>query len=165
MYLVSVYRARSGNIHRAVGQDFVLNADDILYFTGMVKEFAQFCEKNGLEVITNEVDIVKREKDVYVNSADSQADMHEERQTVVKFASTVQIGGDEVEDNDIEMPPTTILENCRHSYFSKEAEKMQEINRLTGDSFLLCHHSREEVILALFFSLMLCSTCSNHFQI
>lgn len=36
VYLVSVYRARSGNIHRAVGQDFVLNVDDILYFTGMV---------------------------------------------------------------------------------------------------------------------------------
>ena len=57
IYLVSVYRARSGNIHRAVGQDFVMNVDDVLYFTGMVSEFSQFCESHGLEVITNEIDI------------------------------------------------------------------------------------------------------------
>lgn len=42
VYLVSVYRAKSGNIHRAVGQEFVLNADDILYFTGMV-DGVSFC--------------------------------------------------------------------------------------------------------------------------
>ena len=42
VYLGSVYRANSGNIHRAVGQEFVLNADDILYFTGMV-DGVSFC--------------------------------------------------------------------------------------------------------------------------
>lgn len=42
VYLVSVYRAKSGNIHRAVGQEFVLNVDDILYFTGMV-DGVSFC--------------------------------------------------------------------------------------------------------------------------
>lgn len=51
-YLVSVYRASTGNIHRAVGPDFVLNVGDILYFTGMVEGFRTFCEENGLEVIT-----------------------------------------------------------------------------------------------------------------
>ena len=37
IYLVSVVRAATGNIHRAVGQDFVLNAGDILYFTGFIE--------------------------------------------------------------------------------------------------------------------------------
>lgn len=51
-YLVSVYRASTGNIHRAVGPDFILNVGDILYFTGTVEGFRKFCEENGLEVIT-----------------------------------------------------------------------------------------------------------------
>ena len=53
-YLVSVYRASTGNIHRAVGPDFVLNVGDILYFTGMVEGFRTFCEENGLEIITKD---------------------------------------------------------------------------------------------------------------
>lgn len=57
IYLVSVYRAATGNVHRAVGQQFVLNADDILYFTGMVEGFASFCQEHGLEVITNELSV------------------------------------------------------------------------------------------------------------
>lgn len=54
IFLVSVQRAITGNIHRAVGQDFVLNVGDILYFTGLVESFGDFCEEHGLEVITNE---------------------------------------------------------------------------------------------------------------
>mmetsp|Transcript_25509 Transcript_25509/g.54881 ORF Transcript_25509/g.54881 Transcript_25509/m.54881 type:complete len:1149 (+) Transcript_25509:308-3754(+) len=140
VYLVSVYRARSGNIHRAVGQEFVLNVDDILYFTGMVKEFSQFCSDNALEVITNEVDIKKRtveHNDTGNNAMDLQGDPEEERQKVVKFASTVRIPGEEFEDDnnevdDIEMPPSTIsTKSARPSFFSVEAEKSQAINRLT----------------------------------
>lgn len=56
VYLVSVHRAATGNVHRAVGQEFVLNVGDILYFTGLVEGFGQFCEENGLEVITNEIE-------------------------------------------------------------------------------------------------------------
>lgn len=56
VYLVSVHRAATGNVHRAVGQDFVLNAGDVLYFTGLVEGFGEFCEANGLEMITNEVE-------------------------------------------------------------------------------------------------------------
>ena len=54
IYLVSVYRSSTGNVHRAVGRDFVLNEGDILYFTGLYQEFAHFCEEHGLEVITDE---------------------------------------------------------------------------------------------------------------
>ena len=56
LYLVSVHRAATGNVHRAVGQEFVLNVGDILYFTGLVEEFGDFCEEHGLEVVTNEIE-------------------------------------------------------------------------------------------------------------
>jgi hypothetical protein len=54
IFLVSVHRAATGNVHRAVGQDFVLNVGDILYFTGLVEGFGEFCEEHGMEVLTNE---------------------------------------------------------------------------------------------------------------
>lgn len=49
LYLVNVHRSATGNVHRAVGQDFVLNVGDILYFTGLIEGFGKFCEENGLE--------------------------------------------------------------------------------------------------------------------
>jgi hypothetical protein len=54
IYLVSVHRAATGNVHRAVGQDFVLNAGDVLYFTGLVEGFGDFCEEHGMKVLTND---------------------------------------------------------------------------------------------------------------
>ena len=55
IYLVSVHRAATGNIHRAVGPEFVLNVGDTLFFTGLVESFGDFCEEHGLEVVTNEL--------------------------------------------------------------------------------------------------------------
>jgi len=51
---VSVRRAATGNIHRAVGQEFVLNVGDIVYFTGLIEGFGDFCHEHGLQVVTNE---------------------------------------------------------------------------------------------------------------
>lgn len=62
IFLVSVLRAATGNMHRAVGQDFVLNVGDILYFTGLVEEFGDFCHEHGLELITTEVDVATTTK-------------------------------------------------------------------------------------------------------
>ena len=56
IYLVSVHRAATGNIHRAVGPEFVLNVGDTLFFTGLVESFGDFCEEHGLEVVTNELE-------------------------------------------------------------------------------------------------------------
>lgn len=56
IYLVSVHRFATGNVHRAVGQEFVLNVGDILYFTGLVEGFGSFCEEHGLEILTNEIE-------------------------------------------------------------------------------------------------------------
>jgi hypothetical protein len=54
LYLVSVRRAATGNIHRAVGQEFVLNVGDIVYFSGLIEGFGDFCHEHGLEIVTNE---------------------------------------------------------------------------------------------------------------
>ena len=54
LYLVSVRRVATGNTHRAVGQDFVLNVNDIVYFSGVIEGFGEFCHEHGLELVTNE---------------------------------------------------------------------------------------------------------------
>jgi len=56
IFLVSVKRAATGNIHHAVGPEFVLQVGDILYFTGLIESFGDFCSEAGLEVVTNEID-------------------------------------------------------------------------------------------------------------
>lgn len=55
IYLVRVKRQATGNIHYAVGPEFVIEAGDILYFTGLIEEFGEFCTEHGLQVMTNEV--------------------------------------------------------------------------------------------------------------
>ncbi|KAG7337003.1 TrkA-C domain containing protein [Nitzschia inconspicua] len=55
IYLVRVKRRATGNVHHAVGPDFVLEQGDILYFTGLVETFGEFCQERGLEVVTHEV--------------------------------------------------------------------------------------------------------------
>ena len=64
IYLVSVHRATTGNVHRAVGQDFVLNVGDVLYFTGLVEGFGEFCEEHGMEILTNELQERQNEEEV-----------------------------------------------------------------------------------------------------
>lgn len=56
IFLVSVYRCATGNIHRAVGDDYLLEVGDVLYFTAFAEEFAQFCEDHGLEMLTSEAE-------------------------------------------------------------------------------------------------------------
>ncbi len=58
IYLVSVKRSATGNLHTAVSPEFVLEVNDILYFTGMLETFGDFCEEHGLEVMTNEVELM-----------------------------------------------------------------------------------------------------------
>jgi di/tricarboxylate transporter len=74
IYLVSVYRASTGNIHRAVGQEFVLNAGDILYFTGLVEGFGEFCNEHGLEILTTENDNENNANAKLLSSSNEKAD-------------------------------------------------------------------------------------------
>jgi len=57
IYLVRVKRQATGNTHHAVGPEFVVQVGDILYFTGLVESFGDFCADHGLEVVTNEVEL------------------------------------------------------------------------------------------------------------
>ena len=54
-----------------IRRDFFLNAKDILYFTSMVEDFDKFCTDNGLQMITNEVDVPRRAEDEGVKEDDA----------------------------------------------------------------------------------------------
>mmetsp|Transcript_26730 Transcript_26730/g.53353 ORF Transcript_26730/g.53353 Transcript_26730/m.53353 type:complete len:1289 (+) Transcript_26730:191-4057(+) len=140
IYLVSVYRASTGNVHRAVGQEFILNVDDILYFTGLIEEFGQFCEHHGLEVVTNESDVATNRQatiaDESTNDSNNiidEADVNGANKKV-KFASIVQTTIKEAHGiQDDERLPLTIETTAmspKSSLFSIEAEKMRALNRM-----------------------------------
>lgn len=122
IYLVSVYRAISGNIHRAVGQEFVVNVDDTLYFTcTSLEEFAQFCATNGLEVVTNEnLDGTKQDETI------NQKVVTDQREKTVQFAESVRIDIDTEEG----MPPLSIEMKSLPSRSKQQGDKLQQINKL-----------------------------------
>ena len=142
-YLVSVYRASTGNVHRAVGPDFVLNVGDILYFTGMVKEFGKFCAENGLEVVTSENDAIARTDNQAAQSV--LADEFDESAMAgkqVRFAASVKEESDPKQK--LEGGPTSgrmIIDvdvmhtsKRRLSILGPEQDKLQSINKMTGKS-------------------------------
>eukprot|EP00549_Striatella_unipunctata_P022054 CAMPEP_0118726066 /NCGR_PEP_ID=MMETSP0800-20121206/33489_1 /TAXON_ID=210618 ORGANISM="Striatella unipunctata, Strain CCMP2910" /NCGR_SAMPLE_ID=MMETSP0800 /ASSEMBLY_ACC=CAM_ASM_000638 /LENGTH=1154 /DNA_ID=CAMNT_0006634835 /DNA_START=160 /DNA_END=3625 /DNA_ORIENTATION=+ len=128
IFLVSVHRAATGHVHRAVGQEFVLNVGDILYFTGKVEEFGEFCEDNGLEVVTNEV-----EEKIQMDASQHE----EETKKTIEFASEDTImeqplpplkEGDEYEEYDGADPLGTTKESVSQS---EHIECLRSINRMT----------------------------------
>ncbi len=141
-YLVSVYRASTGNVHRAVGPDFVLNVGDILYFTGMVKEFGKFCAENGLEVVTSENDATARTSNPAAQSA-----LEDEFNESAMAGKQVRFDASVIEESD----PKTIIEGGptsgrmiidvdvmhtskrRRSILGPETDKLQAINKMTGE--------------------------------
>ena len=100
----------------------------------MVQEFGLFCENHGLEVITNEVDSSKRAAEQ--NHVDVE-DQGEPEETLVKFASAVQVvdyneaNKDGVDSDMFGLPSTIEKKSARPSCLSKEAEKLQAINRMS----------------------------------
>eukprot|EP00511_Aplanochytrium_stocchinoi_P006177 CAMPEP_0204833982 /NCGR_PEP_ID=MMETSP1346-20131115/18457_1 /ASSEMBLY_ACC=CAM_ASM_000771 /TAXON_ID=215587 /ORGANISM="Aplanochytrium stocchinoi, Strain GSBS06" /LENGTH=870 /DNA_ID=CAMNT_0051966949 /DNA_START=402 /DNA_END=3011 /DNA_ORIENTATION=+ len=52
LYLTSVQR--DGHVFNAVGPEFVINEYDILFFTGLVETFPEFCIKNSFTPITDD---------------------------------------------------------------------------------------------------------------
>ena len=91
IYLVSVYRSSTGNVHRAVGRDFVLNEGDILYFTGLYQEFAHFCEEHGLEIITDDFQYGEE-----VSTNDLSLTEDKDNQALLSNDEFRQVSGDEV---------------------------------------------------------------------
>ena len=132
-YLVSVYRASTGHIHRAVGPDFVLNVGDILYFTGMVEGFRKFCEENGLEVITKETEAaIHAEANVQGSARTTNALAQDccnaaaDAGRVVKFADSVK-DRPKLIDADVQF-----TSKRRLSMLGADTDKLPLITKMTG---------------------------------
>jgi hypothetical protein len=126
-------------VHGAVGPDFVLNVGDILYFTGMVKEFGKFCAENGLEVVTSDhVASAEAPQSVLEDEFDESANPTATGRKQVKFAATVKEESDPKKR--IERGPTTgrmIIDaeqtsKRRLSILGPETDKLQAIIKMTG---------------------------------
>jgi hypothetical protein len=139
-YLVSVYRASTGNVHRSVGPDFVLSVGDILYFTGMVKAFGKFCAEHGLEVVTSENDATAHTREKGRADQRSTGDEFDE--------SPIPVPADNAANVETESDPTPTVESGpngmiigddvmqtakrRLSILGPEIDKLQAINKMTG---------------------------------
>jgi di/tricarboxylate transporter len=110
IYLVSVVRAATGHVHRAVSHDFVLNVGDVLYFTGLVESFGEFCEEHELELLT--VD-----HDFHETSIDG---------TVLTLPEKKQVNWESSDDQDCDLTKRSVV-----TRFSEEGESHRLINRMT----------------------------------
>eukprot|EP00526_Cylindrotheca_closterium_P004033 CAMPEP_0113606276 /NCGR_PEP_ID=MMETSP0017_2-20120614/2769_1 /TAXON_ID=2856 /ORGANISM="Cylindrotheca closterium" /LENGTH=1216 /DNA_ID=CAMNT_0000514811 /DNA_START=270 /DNA_END=3920 /DNA_ORIENTATION=- /assembly_acc=CAM_ASM_000147 len=133
IYLVSVHRAATGNIHRAVGQDFVLNVGDILYFTGLVEGFGEFCEEHGMEVLTSDIQADNKRRSSFI-SIDTTKSGHKR-----KLSTSVipNIGGNSpqlhvvAEDAaDLGGIPVEVGVSAKSLMQADEAERKQSITRM-----------------------------------
>jgi len=140
---VSVHRASTGNVHRAVGPDFVLSVGDIIYFTGIVKAFGQFCAEHGLEVVTSENDATAHNKDQAAQSStedefDESLIPADTRGKQVSFAADVKKESDPTQE--VESGPNWMIIDVdvmqaskkRLSILGPEIDKLQAINKMTG---------------------------------
>ena len=125
IFLVSVERAATGNVHRAVGQDFVLNAGDVLFFTGLVESFGEFCEEHGLEVITNETAELLRVKPDQEKAAANDEDQLMKMSDHNLNLATVQ--EDEVGEIQI---PVEIGITAASLRVADETDRMRSINQI-----------------------------------
>ena len=130
IYLVSVHRAATGNVHRAVGQEFVLNVGDILYFTGLVESFGDFCQENGLEVLTSENendDSAKKVKKKKEGSKDAEPEEPTVQGSNLSLALTPVVEG-ELEGGEI--IPCEVGVTMQSLMQADEAERSRGITRM-----------------------------------
>lgn len=114
VYLVSVWRAATGNTHRAVGPEFVLNVNDVIYFSGLIEGFGEFCHEHGLDLLTNES----------LETADAAQDPAED-----DTATSPLMSG----DGDTIGSPNRAQRSHRQN--SVEDEHLRCINHMTGKNF------------------------------
>jgi len=124
IYLVSVQRAATGNIHRAVGQDFVLNVGDILYFTALIEEFGQFCLDHGLEVLTNENEskqhLENMNEEIIPQNTDSPSS-----------DVTSKVQNSNISNNISSIPEEVFVGTTKESIMMDETERLQCIHKIT----------------------------------
>jgi di/tricarboxylate transporter len=95
IYLVRVHRFATGSIHHAVGPEFVLSVGDILYFTGVIETFGDFCAEHGLQVVTNELQEQIQEggvadKDPGTSTAHSTRTLHDDNSQVAPLQDSIE---------------------------------------------------------------------------
>jgi Citrate transporter len=141
LYLVSVHRAATGNIHRAVGREFVLNVGDVIYFSGIIEGFGEFCHDHGLEIVTN--DSTLDEKSVTtepVSPAKVENTMKEQL-----FDERLATGAESNTNDDALVAPTLDDAHGKESpALSDEATRLRSINLMSGTYHLgasSCHCS------------------------
>lgn len=132
IYLVSVYRAATGNVHRAVGQEFVLNVGDILYFTGLIEGFGEFCDEHGLEILTND-SVEHDELTVKLLVSASNDDDEEKEPTKLEIVSNNLPSLDKRDDrngnNDVPVEIGVTVESLLNS---NDTERSRAITRMIG---------------------------------
>jgi hypothetical protein len=133
IYLVSVHRAATGNVHRAVGQEFVLNVGDRLYFTGLVEGFGEFCEEHGMEVLTNETNEATQETPV--NTQDEEGSISSKETTALPMIAANMplsiVPEEKVGTIDVPCEVGVTKESLLRA---DEAKKSRTISRMTGKS-------------------------------
>ena len=95
VYLVRVRREATGNVHSAVGPDFVLQVGDTLYFTGMVETFGNFCEEHGLELVTDQLEIQSGTFETDNDDGDSKPSLEVDQMTPLKSSMPTISEGNE----------------------------------------------------------------------
>ncbi len=136
IYLVSVYRAATGNIHRAVGQEFVLNVGDILYFTGLVEGFGAFCEEHGLELLTNEIEESKETTGRLIADAVKKGEerLEPSKLDLLSGSKAQLLPVFEGDDRDTdEIVPVEIGVTMESLLNAEEAERSRAITRMIGE--------------------------------
>jgi hypothetical protein len=131
LYLVSVRRAATGNIHRAVGQEFVLNVGDVVYFSGLIDGFGEFCHEHGLEIVTNESSL-----DEKAATTDAKSTTNDDA-PLTRTADDVHVA---LNSGEIGFAKESLA-------LSDEAERLRNINLMTGTYQLgvCCHSSSPEL--------------------
>jgi hypothetical protein len=138
IYLVSVHRAATGNVHRAVGQDFVVNVGDILYFTGLVEGFGPFCAEHGMEVLTNEIQEEEEEEAATTAEPLSETNQSAEGEALPKTESTTILTEENaklftvVEGEAEEEVPCEVGVTKESLMQADEAERSRSITRMIG---------------------------------
>lgn len=134
IYLVSVHRAATGNVHRAVGQEFVLNVGDKLYFTGLIEGFGEFCEEHGMEVLTNETNEPTQETPEIARDEEGSIASKDEETALPMIAANMPLSivlEEKVGGIDI---PAEVGVTKESLLRADDAKKSRAISRMTGTS-------------------------------
>lgn len=125
-------------MHTAVSPDFVLEVNDILYFTGLIETFGDFCEEHGLEMITNEVDITVDMTNTY-----------QDQPTIPSLAETFSVDGSEM-TSPLKSPQAASVISPLSSPVKDGSQKSREDLGITLDSLLgSTHKERMRVVFSM----------------